>query len=345
VPYQVACVEGLMHGLYLLWWTQEKQLSPVTVAGIIAAGDLAILLLEIPTGWLADRFGHRASLLTGSLIQIAGMLLCWLGVGVPGLLAGCLCIALGDCFRSGADQALLYRTCAALAREEDFQRLEARAHAAQTVGLVALIVLGGVVVTRWGFAAGWMAETALCGVGFVLAWLMTEPPADADIDDPDDATAAPLTTLRRRIGGLVLLIVPAALVGSAASATSFHAQTALADPWWTSVFVAVVAAAEAGGASAAARVRFVSGLSWQVSLAMAAAVLLGLSWLVPIVFLPVVAALAMLDGFATPLRAAAIQRLAVPGERAQAASLANALDMGLSALVLPLSARLKRRKN
>jgi dipeptide/tripeptide permease len=330
-----------MHGLYLLWWTEEKHVSPVTVAAIIAAGDFAILLLEVPTGWLADRVGHRASLLTGSLTQVVGMLFCWLGEGVPGLLAGSLCIALGDCFRSGADQALLYRTCAALDREDDFQRREAYAHAAQTIGLVGLIVLGGLIVSRWGFAAGWIAETALCGCGAVLAWLMVEPPHAEASDDLDEPSAD--GRRRHRYARLLLLILPAAVLGSAASAAAFLAQISLADPLRTSTLVAALAASEAVGASLAARVRFGSGLGWHVSLASAGTVLLGLLLAFPATFLVVVALLAALDGCASPLRAAAIQRIAAPGERAQAASLASALDKGINALALPLAARLRRR--
>src|SRR5688572_18769956 len=114
-------MEGLMAGLYLLWWVQEKQMSPVAVATILAAGDLAVMVLELPTGWIADRFGHRASLITGSAVQVAGMLWCWLGEGISGLLVASVLVAIGDAFRSGACQALLYRSCVALGREDRFQ--------------------------------------------------------------------------------------------------------------------------------------------------------------------------------------------------------------------------------
>ena len=115
-----------MHGLYLLWWVQEKHVPVAVVAVLLAAGDLAITALEIPTGWLADRFGHRVSLIAGSLTQAAAMVFCWLGEGVAGLLSAILLVALGDTLRSGADQALLYRSCLALERETDFQRIESR---------------------------------------------------------------------------------------------------------------------------------------------------------------------------------------------------------------------------
>ena len=108
-------------------------MSPAVVATILAAGDLAVMGLELPTGWFADRVGHRVSLIVGSSVQVAGMLWCWLGQGIPGLLTASVLIALGDSFRSGADQALLYRTCLVLDREATFQKIEARTNAVERI--------------------------------------------------------------------------------------------------------------------------------------------------------------------------------------------------------------------
>src|SRR5688500_2235554 len=168
-----------MHGLYLLWWVEEKQMSPATVAAVLAAGDLALMCLELPTGWFADRYGHRASLIVGSLVQAIGMLWCWLGEGVSGLVIASVLVALGDGFRSGADQALLYRTCLALDREHDFQQIEARSEGIALGALVVLVLLGGVIVHHGGFALGWFAETTLCVIGFAIACAMVEPPAQS----------------------------------------------------------------------------------------------------------------------------------------------------------------------
>ena len=123
-------------------------MSPALVAATMAAGDLLLMALEVPSGWFADRFGNRRSLILGSLIQVAGMICCWLAHGFPGLVSACLLVAVGDAFRSGADQSLLYRTCAALNREREFQRLEARSRAVHVIGLAALIVAGGAIVSR-----------------------------------------------------------------------------------------------------------------------------------------------------------------------------------------------------
>src|SRR2546426_2413658 len=219
-----------MHGLYVLWWVQEKHVSVPAVAAILAAGDLALTFLEIPTGWLADRYGHRASLIVGSILQIAGMLFAWLGSGIPGVLASSLVIAAGDAFRSGADQALLYRSCAA-SGDAGFQRREAQARGLQLVALVGFVLAGGAIVDTWGFVTGWGVETAISVIGLAIAYAMVEPPAHADEVPADDAASVgdrPIASRRsepvRQLGSLLALIAPAAVVQAAASAGTFFVQ-------------------------------------------------------------------------------------------------------------------------
>src|SRR5688572_27169506 len=101
---------------------------------------------------------------------------CWLGQGIPGLIAASVLVALGDAFRSGARQALLYRSCVALHQEGAFQTIEARTDALERLALVGLVLAGGAIVETFGFVAGWIAETMLCTIGLALACAMTEPP-------------------------------------------------------------------------------------------------------------------------------------------------------------------------
>jgi MFS family permease len=329
-----------MHGLYLLWWVQEKGVSPVVVAAILAAGNLALVGLELPTGWFADRFGHRASLVIGSFIQVVGMLWCWLGQGIPGLVTASVLVALGDAFRSGADQALLYRTCLALEREDAFQRIQARTTAVELVALVGLVLSGGAIVTMWGFAAGWIAEAVLSAIGLALACAMTEPPAHVETTD---GSCAFDTHASRVPGAIAIVILPAAFLGGAASVASFLAQTSgSGTPARMTILVAAITLAEAAGAALAARVR-ATRVHDQVTLAAFGSLLFGLALarpsLLPLAALP----LAFLLGLAYPLRAAAIQRLAVDGVRARAASLASACDMAVSTIALPLAGVWRRR--
>ena len=308
------------------------------MAAILAAGDVALFALEVPTGWFADRYGHRASLILGSAIQVVAMLWCWLGVGVPALVVASVLVALGDGFRSGADQALLFRTCVALNLENAFLEIESRAHTLEVCALVGLVVAGGAVASVWGFHAAWIVETALCALGVALACAMREPPATARSDDEDD----------RHDGAsflswtLFALIVPVAFLGSAASFGSFLAQTsAAADTGGLTLLVALITIAEAAGAAIAPRVPAANARG-QLALALCGVALIaaGAAW--SSAFHAVVVALAFLEGVAEPLRAAAIQRTARDGVRARVASVANACDMLFSTIALPLAGGWRR---
>jgi hypothetical protein len=328
-----------MHGLYVLWWVQEKHVSVAAVAAILAAGDLALTFLEIPTGWLADRRGHRASLIAGSLLQIAGMLFAWLGTGIPGVLASSLVIAAGDAFRSGADQALLYRSCAAVG-DAGFQRREAQARGLQLVALVGFVLAGGAIVDTWGFATGWGIETAISVIGLAIACAMVEPPAHADellADDAasvgDRAIASRRSEHIRQLGSLLALIAPAAVVHAAASAGTFFVQSA-ADraPDEATILIAIVVLAEAAGSLVASRMT--AGARAQLLLAVLGAGAAAAAFVSPLAFQPAIVALSFLVGLMFPLRAAAIQRVAADAVRARAASLASACDKALATVAL-----------
>ena len=329
-----------MHGLYLLWWVQEKQVPPATVAAILAAGDLALLCFELPTGWFADRVGHRASLIAGSAVQVIGMIWCWLGEGVPGLVTATVLVALGDAFRSGADAALVYRTCHALNREDEFQAIEARANAVELGALVALVLAGGFIVTTWGFAAGWIAETASCGVGLLIALAMIEPPPAAEPQKPQ-GTGGPARGLSIAIA---MVVLPTGLLVAIASAASFLAQTGgMRDAEALTWLVAMFTLAEAAGSMTAGCVTRM-GAGGLATLCLLGAGCFGVSVLFASATVPMVLVLAFLTGFAEPLRASAIQRMAADTARARAASLANACDMVFMLIALPLSARLWGRR-
>lgn len=317
---------------------EYKHVSPAAVAAILAAGDIAITLLEVPTGRFADRFGHRCSLIVGSVIQTVAMVLCWLGEGVPGLLLASLCVALGDTFRSGADQALLYESCAAVGEEERFQQIEGRTHSLELIALVAMTIVGGVLVETSGFAAAWIAETALTASGIAIALAMVSPPATP----PREATDAPARRRFRAAAGLLRLIAPAAVVAGVAIAAAFIAQTGgTASPTQLTVLVSVMTLAEAAGAILSRYLR--PDVATQYRLLTASVLCCLAMVVVPGLFVPGVVALAFLMGASEPLRATAIQML-VEERRAEAASWASALDGAIRTLFLLLAGVVQRRR-
>jgi hypothetical protein len=267
------------------------------------------------------------------------------------VLAACIFIALGDAFRSGADEALLYRSCHAINRTEAFQPLQAQAHALQRTALVVLVLAGGSLVKVWGFAAGWAAETVLSVAGLAIAWAMIEPPPAPTPLDGEGTTVAshrddavergPRATMSRAID-MMMVTVPAAFVSALASATGFVAQTSpRIQPVEVTALVAGLSLAEAAGSAIASRLPAMS-IRAQAVLGASGALLVGLAIVAPPTSLFVVVALAALEGLTDPVRAAAIQRIAADAARARMASLASACDMAIKMIALPAAAWWRR---
>ena len=71
---------------------------------------LAIILLEVPWGRFADRFGYRTTLLLGNLIFLVSKVVFSLATGFAGFLAERLTLAIALAALSGCSEALIYRS-------------------------------------------------------------------------------------------------------------------------------------------------------------------------------------------------------------------------------------------
>jgi predicted MFS family arabinose efflux permease len=140
------------------------------------------VVLEVPTGLLADRIGRRTSLLAGAVMCVLGECVYASGHSFGVFLAGEIILALGMTFTSGADAALLFDTLSALGRRDEFQRHEGRARAVQMVAVAVCSVVGGVVgahstrATLWMSAAG--SVVALVFAGLLVVPASTKPAAE-----------------------------------------------------------------------------------------------------------------------------------------------------------------------
>ena len=109
----------------LFWQANGLDLQAVFwLQGLFA---LAVVLLEVPTGMVADRLGKRTSLLCGELALLTGLGIYAMGTGFWTFLLAEVVLALGAALFSGADSALLYDTLKALDRVHEYSEREGRA--------------------------------------------------------------------------------------------------------------------------------------------------------------------------------------------------------------------------
>ena len=110
-------------------------------------------LLELPTGYFADRFGYRRSMMLGSVTLVVANVVAVYFTSFEGFTVHWLLVALARSFVSGAASAYLFEYLRRANAHTDYKQIEGNARAYSLVGRVACF---GV-------------------IGFLMAWHLTLP--------------------------------------------------------------------------------------------------------------------------------------------------------------------------
>ncbi|MFM1891887.1 MAG: hypothetical protein RLZ44_964 [Pseudomonadota bacterium] len=156
--------------LFLVMQRPEWAVIPLAVEMV------TVLLMEIPTGVVADRWGRKLSVISGGLVCALGWAMVPLAVGMSGeiqLLAVSLCFlasGLGQTLVSGAEQAWVVDNLSSAGRLDLVDRYFARMRSFASLGGVvagglALLILLSVEVSRGVLDLLWY----LAALGLVLA--------------------------------------------------------------------------------------------------------------------------------------------------------------------------------
>lgn len=70
--------------------------------------SIAIVVLEIPSGWMADMWGRKKTLILGAVLGSAGFLMYSFSFGFFAFAMAEIVLGAGHSFVSGADSAMLY---------------------------------------------------------------------------------------------------------------------------------------------------------------------------------------------------------------------------------------------
>jgi len=132
--------------------------------------------LEVPTGAVADRFGRKVSAVLGCAFGALAVLVYVSAPRFEVFLAAEVVMALSYALVSGAEDALLYESLAALGRSGEVQRVAARAESLKLTGIV-LGALGGAWLSSVVGLRGTLALQALpMGAAALLGLALLEPP-------------------------------------------------------------------------------------------------------------------------------------------------------------------------
>lgn len=157
----------------LFWQDRGMTVLMVVYCEIIYAA--VIVISEIPTGVLADRYGRKILIVIGGLLSLFEIVILlfahsfWafaLAVGLAGIAGACV---------SGALNALLYDSLLERKEEKSFEKIVGRMNAIDLIGSI-IAALSGSVLAKWfGFEFNYILSASSLFLAFLFTILLREP--------------------------------------------------------------------------------------------------------------------------------------------------------------------------
>jgi MFS family permease len=167
----------------LMLYYKDHGFSDTQAFELKAAYSLAILIVEIPSGYFADIIGRRRTLLIGAILGTLGFLIYSTTSGFYAFLLAEITLGIGQSFISGADSAMLYDTLEHFGQTEDYIKYEGRHY---TVGCFSEAIagaLGGAIATI-SLKLPFMLQTAIAFTAVPAAFTLFEPPTHLSREKP-----------------------------------------------------------------------------------------------------------------------------------------------------------------
>lgn len=135
---------------------------------LAAVYSVVVILVEIPTGALADRIGRRQSMMAGALALMASCLVAYFADSFGEFVIAEILSAVSMSLCSGADSAYLYDMLHASGRTGEYARLEAKSSAWHLAGNAAAFLAGGLLGTI-DLSLPYMVTAITGGIAFFVA--------------------------------------------------------------------------------------------------------------------------------------------------------------------------------
>ena len=162
-----------IYPLYMLMF-EKGGMTITQVSGLLAIWSVPAVLLEIPTGVIADHYSRRNMLLLGQLLRAAGYLTWIFADGFWLYALGFILWGIGGTFRSGSEEALLYDSLKLEGSERNFDRILGQGRFFSGISTVLASVVGGFLGMHYGFLPALLLSILSAILGAVTVLSMKE---------------------------------------------------------------------------------------------------------------------------------------------------------------------------
>ncbi|MEM1231666.1 MAG: MFS transporter [Pseudomonadota bacterium] len=156
---------------------QSKGLSMQEVFALQALFAVLVVVMEVPSGYLADLFGRRRMLIVGSLFSGLGTTVLLFAEGFVGLALFEACLAVAHSLVSGADIAMAYDSALAARRDRNEQaQVVGRLYAARTLSEASAALLLSALLIFVAVDTAMLIQAVIGWLPLLLSLTLVEPP-------------------------------------------------------------------------------------------------------------------------------------------------------------------------
>ena len=162
--------------IWVVYLIDERGLSLWQIGALDAPFWVLLIVLEVPTGAIADRWGRKVSLSYGAFANAIAVIVFGLAGNFGILLISYMVWAAAFTLYSGADSAFVYDSLRAIGRENDYQKFWGRTRAVQAVGAILGLGVGSLAAEFINLWVPVVASGGLMAVAWLVSFTFKEPP-------------------------------------------------------------------------------------------------------------------------------------------------------------------------
>jgi MFS family permease len=169
-----------LYFFFPIWYEYESGfIRPELLIIMYAVMYGVTVILEIPTGALADLIGRKTTVLSGYALQAVAYLTMGMARDAAWIWVGYFLFNVGEALISGAKTALMYDTYKEIGRENEYASYSATSSLILRIGIVASSAIGGYIfLLRHG--APYIMTGVLFGSACIITYFMKEPSIDSE---------------------------------------------------------------------------------------------------------------------------------------------------------------------
>ncbi|MEV6424125.1 MFS transporter [Streptomyces sp. NPDC051662] len=199
---------GLTISVSIVWMLAQG----MTLPEIAIIDSLALtlgLLIDIPTGFISDRFGRKLTLIGANIFQAASFLVFALSHDFWQFLIAAILLAVGFALSSGSEEAYIYENQSGDNYRKTFSNVNVVDEAATILGLLATPLL----ISLFSLQSVFIAASGFVFVTAIVSWIILKDKGNTAISEGPQKTRERqrILTLVRKHAPLVLLFVALAI--------------------------------------------------------------------------------------------------------------------------------------